>query len=418
MHLAAAAGNLKIVQTLLRHKDIKRNARDMFGNTALLYAASLSPGNKNRTAIVKLFSPWRQIHSMYRSEDAERAARLWDATIVDFRPKKDDGRHRVGAASEGDDNVHESQQKLPTKQKQTTGAKKLFQTSVFELLYKRNPRNDDEPAQTVSPRNLERDGFRWIHLPANNVEWCQDLLSKYYVEDGTMDVNSFKALERSFNQQRGGKEPQSRYMSATCQPVLRPWGNEEGDLVRGDSAEVMLPQGSMSHYALPGSESPENIYRSRTNTGMIEGESPMKSKRKEDDGYIRDFYVFMPYLHFETVQNHQDMSRFGNYFSGKKPLASSELANPGGANEKDIALFQAHLNSPERSLHIRRTLDQSFYHHINTETRDRDQVIHRFQKRFQTNYNDDEAKILMVDQLWMWVIGQQLNRDEFLSTMG
>jgi hypothetical protein len=137
-----------------------------------------------------------------------------------------------------------------------------------------------------------------------------------------------------------------------------------------------------------------------------DGQPPMKSKRKDDDGYISDFYVFMPYLHFETVQSHQDMYKFGKHFTGKKVLPSSELDKP-GTNEKDVALFRAHLNSPEQSLHVRRTLDQSFYHHINTEGRDRDQVIHRFQKNF-TSTDDGESKILMVDQLWMWVIGQNL----------
>jgi ankyrin repeat protein len=131
LHLAAAAGNLEIVRTLLKHKDIKRNARDMFGNTALLSAASLKPAHPKRTAIVKLFSPWREIHSPSRSDDVERAAKLWQATIVDFRPKKDDGHHVRGIATEAKakDKVPESQQKVVS-QEQAGGEKKLSQTSV------------------------------------------------------------------------------------------------------------------------------------------------------------------------------------------------------------------------------------------------------------------------------------------------
>jgi hypothetical protein len=130
--------------------------------------------------------------------------------------------------------------------------------------------------------------------------------------------------------------------------------------------------------------------------------SPMKSRGQPDDAFISDFYIFMPYLHFETADNFQEMCKFRKHFAGKQPLPNHQVLRD-GPNERDIALYDAHLNSPEHSLHIRRTLDQSFYRHINTDARDRDQVIHRFQKSFhESSRKHDESKILMVDQLWMW----------------
>ena len=138
----------------------------------------------------------------------------------------------------------------------------------------------------------------------------------------------------------------------------------------------------------------------------------MKSQLNSDDAFISDFYVFMPYLHFETFQNQQDMSKLCNHFARIELLPPEEVARAERNNEKDLSLLQAHLESPEHSLHIRRTLDQSFYHHINTEGRDRDQVIHRFQKRFPNKdipiSEHDDSKVLMIDQLWMWVIGQNM----------
>ena len=221
LHLAAGAGHLAIVQHLLEQPKIKRNARDMFGNTPLLSAANLSSSHPNREAIVKLFSPWQKFHTL--SDDATRAAKLWNATIVDFQPRKGEGNGIRATTDKDEEKVSEHKQKVFDSKGRAVGAKQVSQTSMFDLLYERDSKNEDKPAQTVSRSDLGRDGFRWIHLPANNVAWCQDLLIKYYVEEGTMNVNSFKALERSFNQQRGGSEPQSRYMSSTCQPVLRPW---------------------------------------------------------------------------------------------------------------------------------------------------------------------------------------------------
>jgi ankyrin repeat protein len=218
LHLAAGTGNLKIVERLLSRKDIKRNARDMFGNTALLSAASLNTSHQNRNDIVRLFSPWRKFHTL--SEKCKKAAKLWNATIVDFESQKDDDSTANGPSSNDQENVCQSRPKKAETKNRAVGAKPLPQTSVFDLLYGRDPDDNEKPAQKVSPSDLGRDGFRWIHLPANETSWCQDLLSKYYVEEGTMDVNSFKALERSFNHQRGGKESYSRYMSSTCQYVF------------------------------------------------------------------------------------------------------------------------------------------------------------------------------------------------------
>lgn len=65
----------------------------------------------------------------------------------------------------------------------------------------------------------------------------------------------------------------------------------------------------------------------------------------------------------------------------------------------DDALIEAYLrNSPP--LHIRRTLDQFFYHGIDTTKRDRDQVVYRYCKR-----EGIEPRIFMVDQCWLWILG-------------
>jgi hypothetical protein len=56
----------------------------------------------------------------------------------------------------------------------------------------------------------------------------------------------------------------------------------------------------------------------------------------------------------------------------------------------------------EIPLHFRRTLDQYYYYTLHTtEARDRDQVVSRYIAK---TWPDDENMVLMVDQLWLWIL--------------
>ncbi|KAI1171269.1 hypothetical protein F4777DRAFT_65925 [Nemania sp. FL0916] len=104
--------------------------------------------------------------------------------------------------------------------------------------------------------------------------------------------------------------------------------------------------------------------------------------------------LFMPFLHYETDESRQKMSDAIRCAHERKP--------PIDRTSKDARLIQAYLNSTP-PLHPRRTLDQFFYHGIDTSARDIDQVVYRFCHRYQI-----EKKVFMVDQLWLWVIGKDL----------
>ena len=172
LHIAAAAGNVN-VRFLLLKDGIKRTARDAFGNTPLLRAAR-SP-HKNRDKVVKLFAPWMNLESL--SKEAELAAQQFHATVVDFGKKFE----RKGFGERGSS---------------------VWSTSIYDLLYRKDLNDPAAPKVATAGPHTEEDGFRWIHLPANNVPWCQGLFTKHFVESGALDVDSFKALERSFNHHR------------------------------------------------------------------------------------------------------------------------------------------------------------------------------------------------------------------------
>lgn len=59
--------------------------------------------------------------------------------------------------------------------------------------------------------------------------------------------------------------------------------------------------------------------------------------------------------------------------------------------------------STEPLLHIRRTLDQSYFLNLkDTSQRDKDQVVYRA-----TKWQGNLARVVMVDQLWLWILDER-----------
>lgn len=60
-----------------------------------------------------------------------------------------------------------------------------------------------------------------------------------------------------------------------------------------------------------------------------------------------------------------------------------------------------HLDPP---LHIRRTLDQSYFLTLeDTGIRDKDQVVYR-ETRAGRSFHSHNTRVVMVDQLWLWIL--------------
>jgi len=76
-------------------------------------------------------------------------------------------------------------------------------------------------------------------------------------------------------------------------------------------------------------------------------------------------------------------------------------------DDRDIIPLQAYLgDSGTKPLHCRRTLAQFAYYMLDsTESRDMDQVLYRWgRKKLEEIGKAEDASVLMVDQLWLWVL--------------
>lgn len=99
----------------------------------------------------------------------------------------------------------------------------------------------------------------------------------------------------------------------------------------------------------------------------------------------------MPFLHYETHRRRMSMT------------TTIESARRGHRPRKDASRDELLVHAYwKNQLHMRRTLDQYFYHGIDTTQRDSDQVVWRYCDRYR---RPEEPKLFMVDQLWMWILG-------------
>lgn len=84
---------------------------------------------------------------------------------------------------------------------------------------------------------------------------------------------------------------------------------------------------------------------------------------------------------------------------------------PQEESDPDVLLLKNYLyvKSPMSPIHIRRTLDQ-FYYYMSEDTkeRDADQVISR---HFRRKYPEKPVPIMMVDQLWLWILDESMDED-------
>lgn len=452
LHVAAEFGHQEVAECLLNHPNCKRNIKDRFGNTPLLMAAQ-----NGRKHIAEMLAPWNHVQDL--SIDEIEASRQFSATIVDFGNFKNENR--------------------------------VLKRPIYDVLYAKDPRDSGKHAVSTLAKNVKGAGFRWIHLPANNIAWCDALLTKRFIEEGASDVEGYKALESSFNHQHRGQQHHSRFMRPMCQVVHRASdgveivsptekagppavllkdahlltavpetisetptkakgahsGKMDGDAQaaagadrpnqdqRPKSAKGLARQDRTNSESTHGeaksgaNSSKPHIQRQETASTVAASESSetgrqaktgkagksSKAKkqqqppRKESSSSIdksdrsaaqrklhasRNVFLFMPYLHFETDRRRREMHR---------ALEDPDVLS---RHEADIVLIRAHLEKSSSFLHVRRTLDQFFYHNIDTRVRDADQVVYRFQEKHRKG--TDEINVFMVDQLWMWVLGKDL----------
>ncbi|KAK1238071.1 hypothetical protein MKX08_002650, partial [Trichoderma sp. CBMAI-0020] len=263
---------------------------------------------------------------------------------------------------------------LPTRDNLCPDVDKQFYATVVDFFEDQSPEFRELTVDELlkSPDNVfdleDKSKFKWFHLPANNMKWAEALISKIYYYDPSL---AYKVLEpkRWIKRQHEGESgsPHARFMMPTCYNFQEAFDDTK------------------------------------------------KMACEEEDRHV---VLFMPYLHWdyeEAMQKRSDYLASKSFPSATPPSTAKQT----DTTEKLIFQRQRQLieqyllpelgrdRKSRHLLHVRRTLDQSLYHNLkDTKLRDADQTVRRYQikLRDENKSGDRPFTVIMVDQLWLWIL--------------
>ncbi|KAL2143371.1 hypothetical protein VTI28DRAFT_10485 [Corynascus sepedonium] len=318
--------------------------------------------------------------------------------------------------------------------------------SMQKLLY------DEE--QTPLKRSADRTQLRYFHLQANNMQWVEDAVARYYEEDSSQ-FDAPRGLS-----QRGLYQPTSKRAQSKTEKLLKRelWHGQE----RGGGSTHMPPH---SRQIRPRCAFvPSAPWNETEESQDMQGQGTEPPPQAMAETYLRsaesqDIVLFMPYLHWEiekrlarmtnvirkTQHENERRTAFERVNKRKGTWTSvveraramanrmeTTLSDIGGWNydvppwrpqsalgrylwlaaklhqlideAADWRLITDHLCT-QSPLHPRRTLEQ-YYNWTSEDTahRDRQQVVYRGTRM----RNDPEAiaRVVVVDQLWLWILDE------------
>ena len=269
---------------------------------------------------------------------------------------------------------------------QLSGAAECEQKAI---LYK-DSEGSRRPKQSITYQlpSAASNLFRWIHVPWNHTGWVPHILTTISREKENLNLHTRLLLDQMWLSQHN----RSRHASPHAR-FVRP------------SIKCLLPRRVASNH-IDGSATPRSAI---------------------DDVQL---VIYMPYIHWDSFKRLQDRAaviKKRREQTRARPV-DREIAKGSSMESK---LIWQYLMS-ELPLHCRRTLDQFGYPSLrNTSVRDGDQILYKRTKADKNTQpsretaakhlkrvnrgsgrqsvsaglaSDGAAKVLMVDQLWLWVL--------------
>ncbi|KAI1357706.1 hypothetical protein F5Y08DRAFT_351866 [Xylaria arbuscula] len=333
-------------------------------------------------------------------------------------------------------------------------------TTINDLLYSK------ETNMLKTHRSSNDNRIAYFHIPSNNVIWAEEAIARYYNDKPEFTAlqrqhqrpkntrTNMILQDRYWRGQLHGDAtslPHARYMSPMCETVSSSFDKPDR---RPNNMVLFMPylhwETSTRRKQFADEISTIYLQRSKILTKM---ESEARRRRQKERCQITKMVIederpsSPPMLggQLEGVEDIVDeWIRAGNQSSKKTNNGSFQCKSPLGryllsaarlyegiATYRDKVLLRKYLPQ-DAPIHPRRTLDQAFYWTLNsTSKRDRDQVVYRgttvADKDF--HYYDQEnnkwpdhnglgnrvcetcrtnirkvSRIVMVDQLWMWIL--------------
>ncbi|KAI3318081.1 hypothetical protein HD806DRAFT_540551 [Xylariaceae sp. AK1471] len=404
LHLATMAGKLEYVKLLLDN-NVEVNAKDNEGNTSIILA--LREGND------EIVSALLKRGALAAPEDIEAAIAKYDSKDTSKRFEKlfDSEANARGLR------VHRKKDKQLQVDEDCQLATSMFNATVvtFEIRCEGDPKTsrdekDEEyhvvetlPLSTLlygdaikglNNDNLSSKKLRWFHLPANNMDWVEALFFQLKVgnEDGRLS-----------GEEHRGQFPHSLF--------LQPQANVLDQGQDGHKATVLFMP--YLHFETnEGRARLRNAVKQATNRPLkTEDDSTSASAESSSGSSARSSTTDDHNDNESGAESNEDRTRkkvdFKEKFERFKTKIREYQDGIGEGRSDSDRLISAYLARGAHYLHLRRTLDQFYYIGVeDTEDRDINQVVQRYAvKKFSmTDESRMRSKLIMVDQLWLWVL--------------
>ncbi|KAI1817660.1 hypothetical protein GGS20DRAFT_599259 [Poronia punctata] len=323
-------------------------------------------------------------------------------------------------------------------------------TTIEQLLCEMTSRPEDKLLH--KDRHTKPGQFKYFHVPYNNMIWAESAIAQYYGDE----MPDLEAMSRQFQRPRktrtttllqerywrgqlhgnSSSPAHARYMSPTCEVISS--SLDRKDVVPNHNITLFMPY---LHWDISRRREQLALEIEKIRDAEAENRDAKDGNSANREAQLRRRRTFG---HFEDV-----VDAAGD--NGKKmgqPLWRQQIKSPLGrylfavadlheymTTYRDRKLLRRFLplNPP---IHPRRTLDQSFYWTVKSTTRrDRDQVVyrgttarakdfHRYDKKNQcwpdhqglgsgkkcrvcTQSIRKVSRVVMVDQLWMWILDEK-----------
>ncbi|KAL8357149.1 hypothetical protein RB598_002125 [Gaeumannomyces tritici] len=426
MHWAAFNGHKAAVELLLTRPDADLSIKDGFHRTPMLCAAE-----KHYADVVRVLSPTRGAERL--SPAARGACEQFEATVVDFgdfAKKQMVFRHSVYEVLYGD--------KVPTI------TKHIKHDPSFRWIHL--PANNLAWVETLIAKHFVESGHRDIEA-YKSLERCFDqehcgpfahdnfmrlFSQRIPASQGVRSEKDEKPMT-TLSEESSEANTTAAVASLSGSDVISPKHSPRPDkhsfqspnkaLGRADTGtSSATPRSEGSRKKTKGEQIAERHPKSRKRSNGPPGNAPGTKQRAmtptslplpwENSKLVAPsgslvLFSKMPFLHYETDESRKKMAEVIDKAQSTQTedmdTAYREQAELLGNATPDELLIRGYLRH-KPGLHPRRTLDQYFYHGIDTSQRDEDQVVYRYC----LNSDTKSVKVFMVDQLWMWVIDRNL----------
>lgn len=230
------------------------------------------------------------------------------------------------------------------------------------------------PAQIMKAAEPHRVNLRWMHLRASCMFWVEELMARVCEERGIPTPETFENPRTNESQPTQESPPTQENRPTKENPILRKdlWAHLfHGRASERIQARFMGPTSTSFSLQLDDKESDSN------------GSTP-----DNRDNIV----LYMPFLHWELCESWKERQDLIEAISAKRP----------GKSQPDRDFVTEYLHHKTAPFHDRRSLHQAYYHDLGmtSSVPYGEQVMQSFTSR----KLEQPAKMMVVDQLWLWVI--------------